>query len=126
MNILKVSLCLLVSVLLAAAAAVSGKWGGNADVKLPSGESRSYTLELQVTQKGAEVSGTIGTGEGDGLAIQNGKFEGSRLTFEVTPPEAGSPVKFELDLDGDRLDGQLRGDVDGGAITGKIALTRAK
>ena len=59
MNILKVSLCLLVSVLLTAGATISGKWGGNADVKLPSGESRSYPLELQVTQKGAEVSGTI-------------------------------------------------------------------
>ncbi len=126
MNILKVSLCLLVSVLLTAGATISGKWGGNADVKLPSGESRSYPLELQVTQKGAEVSGTIGTGEGDGMEIQNGKFEGSRLSFEVTPPEAGSSVKFELDLNGDRLDGQLRGEADGGAVTGKIALTRAK
>jgi len=126
MNVLKVSLCLLASVLFAASATISGKWGGTAQVKLPSGESRSYTLELQMTQKGPDVSGTIGTGEGDGVEIQKGKFEGTRLSFEVTPPEAGSPVKFELDLNGDRLEGQLKGEVEGGAITGKIALTRAR
>lgn len=125
MNIVRILSFLLAGALLVTAADVSGTWTGSAELKLADDTLMTYPLKLELTQKGEEVSGTIGRGEGERIAIQKGKFEGSRFSFEVKPPDADSTVKFDLELDGNRLDGSLKGVVDGGPLAGKVALSRA-
>lgn len=127
MNIIRASLCLFVAAALLPAAGVSGKWTGTAEVKLLDGESRTYNLQANFSQNGDDVSGTIGREyEGDGIPIQKGKMQASKLSFEVTPPEGTTPVKFELDLKGDNLEGSLTGVVDDGPVSGKVRLARPK
>jgi len=127
MNIIRASLYLFVAATLLFGAGVAGKWSGTAEVKLPDGETRTYNLQANFSQSGEDVSGSIGREyEGDGIAIQKGKMQGARLSFEVTPPESMTPVKFKLELKGENLEGSLNGEADGSPLSGRVALARSK
>jgi hypothetical protein len=108
------------------AADVSGKWTGSVEVQDPDGGAAINTeVRAELLQKADAVSGKIGRQE-DQLAetIQNAKMDGARLTFEVSSAETNGLVKFVLTLDGDHLDGEMSGNMDGTAITGKVHLSR--
>lgn len=108
------------------AADVSGKWTGSVEVQDPDGGAAINTeVRAELLQKADAVSGKIGRQE-DQLAetIQNAKMDGARLTFEVSSAETNGLVKFVLTLDGDHLDGEMSGNMDGTAITGKVHLIR--
>ena len=108
------------------AADVSGKWTGNVDVDDPTGGSAINTqVRAELRQKADAITGTIGRQEDqEAESIQNAKLDGKRLTFEVSSAETSGLVKFVLTLDGDRLDGEMSGSMDGTAITGKVHLSR--
>ena len=108
------------------AADVSGKWTGNVAVEDPGGGSVIDTqVRAEIQQKAYAITGAIGRQDDkEGEAIRNAKLDGNRLTFEVSSTEANSLVKFVLTLDGDRLNGEMTGSVDGLPITGKVQLTR--
>lgn len=108
------------------AADVSGKWAGNVDVDDPGGGSVISTqVRADLTQKADVVTGTIGRQEDQsGESIQNAKLDGKRLTFEVSSSETQGLIKFLLTLDGDRLDGEMSGTMDGTPIAGKVHLSR--
>jgi hypothetical protein len=108
------------------AANVSGKWTGNVEVQDPAGGSVINTqVRAELRQKADAITGEIGRQEDrEAEPIQNAKLDGQRLTFEVSSAEASGVIKFVLTLDGDRLDGEMSGSVDGTAITGKVHLQR--
>jgi hypothetical protein len=108
------------------AADVSGKWTGNVEVADPTGGSTIDTkVRAELRQKADAITGTIGRQEDQkGESIQNAKLDGKRLTFEVSAAEADGLIKFVLTLDGDRLDGDMSGSMDGTAIAGKVHLSR--
>jgi hypothetical protein len=108
------------------AADVSGKWTGNVVVEDPGGGSAIDTqVRAEIQQKPDAITGAIGRQEDkEGESIRSAKLDGNRLTFEVSSTEANSLVKFVLTLDGDRLNGEMTGAVDGLPITGKVHLTR--
>jgi hypothetical protein len=108
------------------AADVSGKWTGNIIVEDPGGGSAIDThVRAEIQQKPDAITGAIGRQEDkEGESIRNAKLDGNRLTFEVSSTEANSVVKFALTLDGDRLNGEMTGEVDGLPVTGKVHLTR--
>ena len=108
------------------AADVSGKWTGNVEVDDPTGGSTINTqVRAELRQKADAITGTIGRQEDqEAESIQNAKLDGKRLTFEVSSAETTGLVKFVLTLDGDRLDGEMSGPMDGTAITGKVHLSR--
>ena len=108
------------------AADVSGKWAGNVDVDDPGGGSVISTqVRADLTQKADAVTGTIGRQEDQsGESIQNAKLDGKRLTFEVSSSETQGLIKFVLTLDGDRLEGEMSGTMDGTPIAGKVHLSR--
>jgi len=119
------SMCFAASLM---AADVSGKWTGSVDVEDPSdGTNISTPVRAELQQQGDAISGKIGRQEDQeaepirGVSLQDGK-----LTFEVASAEAKGLVKFTLKLDGDHLDGDISGNMDGVAITGKVHLTRQK
>jgi len=124
---LTITLTLLLFAALALTAAdINGKWTGSIDVKMPDGEMVNFPLHFEPAQNGDEVTGTIGREPEEKLPIQNGKMAGSKLTFEVTPPEGGYPVKFELTVDGAKMEGTLKGDTDSGPVSGTATLTKAE
>lgn len=107
-----------------AASDVSGKWTGTAEVKMPDGEVRTYPLHLEITRSGEQITGTIGREPEEKLPLEKARLEGNRLCFEVVPPEAGAPVAFELEVADGRLEGKLKGETDGGPLSGKVTLSR--
>ena len=109
------------------AADVSGKWAGNVEVADPSGGDTINTqVRAELSQKAGAITGTIGRSDDqEGESIRNAKLEeGKHLTFEVLSKEVDGLIKFVLTLDGDRLDGEMSGTMDGTPINGKVHLKR--
>jgi hypothetical protein len=110
------------------AADVSGTWAGNIEVEDPTGGDTIDTpVRAEFRQQAETISGTIGRRDDQGSeAIRNAKLaEGKHLTFEVSSPDGNGSFKFELTVEGDRMEGQMSGSVDSGPITGKVHLSRA-
>ena len=126
MRLLATLACLSLFAAVMIAADVSGNWRGSIEVKMPDGEIVNYSLHMEAVQKGGEVTGTIGREAEEKLAIDRGKMEGNTLSFEVTPPEGSFPVKFELMLEGSKLEGTFKGDTGDGPVSGKMTLNRAE
>jgi hypothetical protein len=125
MRTVKTLACLVAFTFLSNASDVSGKWTGTAEVKLPEGETRVYSVYAEFSQNGEDVSGTIGSEPEEQIAIQQGKIQGTKFSFEVTPPESLDPVKFQLEVKESRLEGELKGRADRGPISGTVTLSRA-
>lgn len=108
------------------AADVSGKWTGTVNVEDPTGGPNiEVRVRANLLQKVDAITGAIGRQEDQqGETIRSAKLDGKRLTFEVSSTEANGLVKFNLTLDGDRLDGEMSGSMDGTAIAGKVHLQR--
>ncbi|HUB34557.1 MAG TPA: hypothetical protein VMA31_16080 [Bryobacteraceae bacterium] len=106
---------------------ITGNWSGKVDITDPSsGDVISTPVKARFDQTAAAVSGKIGRAHDDELEeIRNAKLEGKTLVFDVQPPEATSPMKFNLVLvDNDRIEGEMKGAIDSGNISGKVVLTR--
>jgi hypothetical protein len=124
----KVLLLLFCSAMAFAAGDVSGKWTGIIDVDdTSSGEVISTPVAAVFEQKAAVISGKIGRqADEQGEAITNGKIEGTKISFEVTAPEAEGAFKFDLTVvDGDRIEGDMKGKIETGPISGKVHLKRS-
>jgi len=108
------------------AADISGKWSGSIEVADTDGGSSITTpVRAEFEQKANLFSGKIGRKEDErSESIRNGKVEGSKISFEVSSPETLSSMKFNLTLQDDRLEGEMKGMVDSGEIVGKVRLIR--
>ncbi|MFN7996073.1 MAG: hypothetical protein U0Q18_20855 [Bryobacteraceae bacterium] len=109
-----------------AASDVSGKWAGNIEVEEPGGSTINTQVRAEFRQQADGISGKIGREEDQQAeSIRNGKLmEGKRFTFEVSSTEASGIIHFVLTLNGDHLEGEMTGSVDGDPITGKVHLSR--
>jgi hypothetical protein len=108
---------------------ITGKWSGSIEVSDPStGDKINTPVKVVFDQKEGTISGKIGRSEDDHSEdIRNGKLEGNRLTFDVQPPEATSAMKFQLVLVADdRMEGEMKGAVDVGNVSGKVSLQKNK
>jgi hypothetical protein len=112
--------------LLLVAGDISGKWSGSIEVADNAGGGSITTpVRAEFQQKANLVSGKIGRREDEQAeTIRNGKIEGSKISFEVSSVETTSAMRFSLVLEGDRLEGEMKGTVDSGEIVGKVRLTR--
>src|SRR6185295_8705162 len=89
------------------------------------GSSITTPVRAEFQQMANLVAGKIGRGEDDQAeTIRNGKIEGTKISFEVSSVETTSAMKFNLVLEGDHLEGEMKGMVDSGEIVGKVRLTR--
>lgn len=108
---------------------ITGKWSGSIEVSDPStGDKINTPVKVVFDQKDNTVSGKIGrTEDNQAEDIRNGKLEGDKVTFDVQPPEATSAMKFQLVLVAtDRMEGEMKGAVDVGNISGKVTLQKQK
>jgi hypothetical protein len=111
-----------------AAADLTGKWNGSAELKTSDGTSDAGSAYAELRQKGQEVTGSAGYDESRVAPIEKVKLDGKKLTFQVTlPGDDGTTVyKVSLTLVSDnRLEGEFEGlRSDGGTMTGKLVFTR--
>jgi hypothetical protein len=120
---------MMISVVALYSADVTGTWKGSVEVADPSnGEKVRTEVTAHFDQKSNEVSGKIGRTQDDQLeTIRNGKLDGKTLVFEVQPAEGTTPMKFSLVLvSDDRIEGDMKGAIDVGSISGKVVLSRSK
>ncbi|HEY1339210.1 MAG TPA: hypothetical protein VGF59_16975 [Bryobacteraceae bacterium] len=108
---------------------IEGKWSGTIEVTDPSGGEKIATpVKAEFTKKPDGIAGKIGRAEdSDNEPIRNARLDGKNLVFEVRSPETASTMKFSLVLvSDDRIEGDMKGSVDVGAISGKVKLQKAK
>ena len=122
---------LLLLVLIAAfamCAELSGRWTGTIAVDDPgSGTTITTQVHVELQQQSGELTGKIGRVEDSELVpIKNAHMDGDLLTFAAASEETDGEMKFSLKIDGDRMEGTMKGSLDTGDINGKVRLTREK
>jgi hypothetical protein len=109
---------------LMAAEDLTGKWSGSFVITFSDGETRDAKAFMDLKQKGAELSGTAGEAPDRQWAIQKGKVEGNKMTFEVQTE--GPLIKFELTLIDGHLKGEAKAEHEGKSMKAAIDLERQK
>lgn len=105
---------------------LSGKWTGTVEFKTSDGESRSRSAFALLKQEADAITGKIGPTEDEAQPISNAKFDGKKLTFEITTPD-GSVVRLALNLvDENKLDGTLEMERDSGEKAGGSMVLQRK
>lgn len=104
---------------------VTGKWTGSFNITRNTGESNDSTAVLMLTQKGAEITGTVGPNEDEQFTIKAGKIDGDKITMEAS--QNGHAIKFELVVTGERITGQANMSGENGeSAKAKLDVTRQK
>lgn len=122
---IRVLYCFLISLLTVQAADLSGKWTGTIQVTTSDGDTTTVPLLAELHQKGQELAGTLGRHAAEHQTIQKGRIDGTKVSFEVTTSDSGTPFTFELTATDLRLEGNMKGRLESGPVSGKVALTRA-
>ena len=102
----------------------SGKWSGAFVTAGPDGAARNERIFMDLTHKGAELSGTAGPTLERQWPLK-GKVEGTQLTFDV---QADGPmtVKFVLNYADGHLKGDAAAEQDGQKLSAKVDAERTK
>jgi hypothetical protein len=117
-----IALALALTMTLLAAEDLSGKWSGSFNITMD-GETKNEAIYMNLTQKGAELTGTAGPSAEEQWPILNGKIEGTKVTFDV---QADRPiVKFDLTLTDGHLKGNAKAELDGKTMTVVVDAQRA-
>ena len=109
---------------LMAADDLTGKWSGSFVITSPDGETKDDVAFMDLKQKGAEITGTAGEGPDRQWAIQKGKVEENKVTFEVQTE--GPLIKFELTLVDGHLKGEAKAEHEGKSMKAAVDLQRQK
>lgn len=83
---------------------VGGNWNATFTRTAPDGRSQSITFTFHFTQKGKEITGTIGPTPERQWPVEKGIVNGEKVTFQVQQPD-GPLRTFDLKLVKDRLQG---------------------
>ena len=103
---------------------LTGKWSGSFVITSSDGDTRDSKAFMDIKQKGAEITGTAGENPDRQWAIQKGKVEGNKITFEVQTDEP--LVKFELTLVDGHLKGEAKAEHEGKSMKAVVDLQRQK
>ncbi len=124
----RLALIFSLSLLFAQTGKVAGKWSGVIVIDdTGSGTKIETPVELDLQQNGAALSGKIGrAGDPERVDIRNGKLEGDTVTFEASSVEASAAMKFSLTIQGERLEGEMKGAAEGNEIVAKVTFSRPK
>src|SRR5215813_59963 len=118
------SFVLLLAPVLLAADDLTGKWSGSFVITSSDGETKDDMAFMDLKQNGAELTGTAGEAPDRQWAIQKGKVEGNKITFEVQTDEP--LVKFELTLVDEHLKGEAKAQHEGQSMKAAVDLQRQK
>ena len=115
-----------------AAADVSGKWRGSASVQLPDGQAQVAPISAEIKQQDKSLTGSTGKDGEQQYAIEKGKIEDGKLSFEFTAPEEDEPsgkrtYTLRLKVVSDtQPEGEFEAMANGSKLTGKVTLARVK
>jgi hypothetical protein len=108
------------------AANLTGKWTGSFTLQRPDGTLNEMTIELNLTHKGKDLTGTAGPGADRQWPLTNGVVAGNKVTFQVKEHGDGPTLSFTLTVTNDRLVGEASGEDEGQKLTAKIDAGRVK
>src|SRR5579859_5909367 len=112
--------------LTASAANLAGKWFGIIEID-DSGGKIETPVELYLEQKAGTLSGKIGRSNNpESVEIRNAKVDGDKLTFDSSSTEASASMTFSLTIQGERMQGEMRGVAQGNEIVAKVTFSRVK
>lgn len=83
---------------------LTGNWNATFTRTAPSGETQSITFTFHFTQKGKELTGTIGPEPARQWKVEKGVVDGTKVTFQAQQPD-GPLRTFTLTFEKDRLKG---------------------
>jgi len=109
---------------LMAAEDLTGKWSGSFVITFSDGETKDAEAFTDLKQREAEIKGTAGENPERQWAIQKGKVEGNKISFEVQTE--GPLIKFELTLVDGHLKGEAKAEHEGRSMKAAIDLQRQK
>jgi hypothetical protein len=109
---------------LMAAEDLTGKWSGSFVITSSDGETKDAKAFMDLKQKGSEITGTAGESPNQQWAVQKGRVEGNKVTFEVQTE--GPLVKFELTLVDGHLKGEAKAEHEGLSMKAAVDLQRQK
>ena len=105
---------------------IAGKWSGTIVID-DSGGKIEVPIDLALEQKAGALSGKIGRSQdAERVEIRNAKVDGDKLTFESSSTEHSSSMKFTLTVQGEQMQGEMRGVAQGNDIVAKVSFSRAK
>jgi hypothetical protein len=107
---------------------LSGKWNGLIVIDdTASGTKIETPVELHLEQNDGVLSGKIGQKNNpDRVEIRNAKIDQDRLTFEAASLETSGSMRFSLKVQGEHMEGDMKGVADGSEIVAKVSFSRAK
>lgn len=97
---------------------VTGAWSGQ--IQGPNGD---MTITFHLKQDGAKLTGTVETGMGDPLEIQNGKVDGAKIYWETS--FNGMTIQHDGTANGDEIKINVKS-TDGQLPATDMTLTRVK
>src|SRR5690349_22419335 len=102
----------------------TGTWTGPFNITMD-GQERADSAHMVLTQKGTELTGSVGPSAEQQFPIQKGgKVEGTSATFDVQSD--GPLVHFTVKLVDGHLMGDAKAEADGHTFSGKLDLERKK
>lgn len=131
---LAVLVLLLSPSLFASAEDLSGKWSGSFVITVGDQPSHDDTAYMVATQKGADLTGSIGPNENEQYPIEKGKIatvkesgkDVTKVTFDVHPENGPDVAHCELAIVDGHLKGKLTAEHDGQKISAVLDMTRVK
>jgi hypothetical protein len=102
---------------------LTGKWSGSFTITTNEGTKDSSAF-MVLKQSNTELTGTAGPDADQQWAIQKGKIEGNKVTFEVNAD--GPTMKFELTLVDGHLKGDAKGEHEGRSMKAVVDVQRQK
>src|SRR5579859_7164376 len=112
--------------LTAHAADIAGKWSGIIEIDASGGKIET-PVDLYLEQKAGALTGKIGRRDDpESVEIRNAKLEGDKVTFESSSTEASASMTFSLTVQGERMQGEMRGVAQGNEIVAKVTFSRVK
>jgi hypothetical protein len=82
-----VALALVPAVTSAQATNLTGNWNATFTRTAPTGQTQSITFTFHFTQKGKELTGTIGPEPSRQWKVEKGVVDGTKVTFQVQQPD---------------------------------------
>ncbi len=131
---LAVLLLLLSPNVFASAEDVSGKWSGTFVISMGENPPKDDTAYMVATQKGADLTGSIGPSESEQFPILKGKVatvkeagkDVTKVSFDVQPENGPEVAHVEMTIVEGHLKGKLTAEHDGQKISAVLDLTRVK
>jgi hypothetical protein len=97
---------LLLALLQATPATVTGKWDGTVTAQREDGSTSQDSTLLILQQKDTTVTGTVGSNESDQMPVTSGTVEANKIVL-LAKSESGREYRVELTMENDELKGTV-------------------